>query len=987
MKKRKYKLLSIVGVIAMLISLFPVTLQAQTPTLSFEFPYPLSYDKNDKWNVGIDQTVHTEIDFANYSRMYVDNKKVRCSQLGIIAVAGAQYTVDLLDTKEYPETVKEKLKDIEAFGYGMNNDTSDEMDFATSIRIWQELNTYNSNEHAKPTHIHPDIQNKIDIINQRLSIKEKNVSFQNNTIQLIGYGEKYGITLNDSENVFQHYINKKIDGVHYKRSGNTIKVWVERGNNPSGTLEFQLFPTNKSDVSLAYSSVNKSQDVIYLSGAKPKTMSISYQVNEGEVELKKQDIETGTISQGNASLFENGNYRLYYAKDVVINNTVVHKQNELVSEKNIGKDLRMEWKHLICADYYIQESNAPTGYLLDSTKHYFSINKNNKKVTLLSKEQVKKQGAEIIKISSNGESSEVIYLEGAEFSGKLLSEVNEKGKENAAVVTTVTTDKNGYAKIPELPYGTYIFYETKTPEGYLTAQPFIIEITQDSRDPLPVRVVNNVPFEAYIHGIKQNGATAQTITLTSAVFELYDSNGDVVSFKLGTKELTKLSTDENGVFSTPLKIKSGVYTIKEIETPKGFIKLELPITVTVSNDTISYDDKGNAFVEIKISNERPEGKVLLSKVFEENENLDDETLEAGFEIRTSTPIIDPTDGSVEYEKGSIIKNPNREDGLFVVKQYETIEIDHLPIGAEGSTFIFSEKILPTGYQKIEDFTIEFKITDDTTKTYTIQKEVENKIITMDIEIIKTNEFTNEVILDKDFEFTMYEDIECTKVVESAKGDLSSGSVYFSDIPYGSTRYFKETSAPEGYILSDEVIKVVFDEQYLDIGSVIQIEYTNKPIPKISTLAKGKANQKTFDPSVKNTILDVTHTEDFDTSITYDRTTEVISKKDNKAIFTINDTVSFEQKDTESIIELVIPANTVTEDGDYYIAQHYYDCSNGELYLSHNDANDKNQSIKFQTKKQPKTYDTTYTSGWLSLIGLSIITITSLLYWNKKKVKK
>lgn len=75
MKKRKYKLLSIVGVIAMLISLFPVTLQAQTPTLLFEFPYPLSYDKNDKWNIGIDQSVHTEIDLPTIQECMLTTKK------------------------------------------------------------------------------------------------------------------------------------------------------------------------------------------------------------------------------------------------------------------------------------------------------------------------------------------------------------------------------------------------------------------------------------------------------------------------------------------------------------------------------------------------------------------------------------------------------------------------------------------------------------------------------------------------------------------------------------------------------------------------------------------------------------------------------------------------------------------------------------------------------------------------------------------------
>ena len=57
-----------------------------------------------------------------------------------------------------------KLEWISSLGYGYKNDTSLEMDFATQIRIWQEI------EPGLITHIHPEIQSKIDLINQRLHV-------------------------------------------------------------------------------------------------------------------------------------------------------------------------------------------------------------------------------------------------------------------------------------------------------------------------------------------------------------------------------------------------------------------------------------------------------------------------------------------------------------------------------------------------------------------------------------------------------------------------------------------------------------------------------------------------------------------------------------------------------------------------------------------------------------------------------------------------
>lgn len=46
-------------------------------------------------------------------------------------------------------------------------------------------------------------------------------------------------------------------------------------------------------------------------------------------------------------------------------------------------------------------------------------------------------------------------------------------------VAEMFTDKNGRIETPELPYGTYVFVETTTPEHHVAAKPFIAYITQD----------------------------------------------------------------------------------------------------------------------------------------------------------------------------------------------------------------------------------------------------------------------------------------------------------------------------------------------------------------------------------------------------------------------------------------------------------------------------------------------------------------------------
>lgn len=90
-------------------------------------------------------------------------------------------------------------------------------------------------------------------------------------------------------------------------------------------------------------------------------------------------------------------------------------------------------------------------------------------------------------------------LAGAEFSVTNTSNhpvvVNGKTYGVGDVVATLVTDENGYAKVDELPYGTYVLRETKAPEGYVTnpAWMAIVMIREDG-----VTVSGTEPCEGVI---------------------------------------------------------------------------------------------------------------------------------------------------------------------------------------------------------------------------------------------------------------------------------------------------------------------------------------------------------------------------------------------------------------------------------------------------------------------------------------------------------
>lgn len=90
-----------------------------------------------------------------------------------------------------------------------------------------------------------------------------------------------------------------------------------------------------------------------------------------------------------------------------------------------------------------------------------------------------------------------------------------------------------------------------------------------------------------------------------------------------------------------------------------------------------------------------------------------------------------------------------------------------------------------------------------------------------IRINKVDSKTDEPITNKDFEFTLYTDASCKDMLEILNEENNDGIIDF-DITYG-TYYLKETKAPDGYRLSDEIVKIEFN----DFG----VFFNNQPVEK------------------------------------------------------------------------------------------------------------------------------------------------------------
>ena len=125
------------------------------------------------------------------------------------------------------------------------------------------------------------------------------------------------------------------------------------------------------------------------------------------------------------------------------------------------------------------------------------------------------------------------------------------------------------------------------------------------------------------------------------------------------------------------------------------------------------------------------------------------------------------------------------------------------ITLEEGTYYVKELQAPDGYLLNQEI-MEIKILVERTVTISVSDEP----IPPEIDLIvkKTNVIGKAL---EGAEFEVYEDEECSKLVGVGETDLE-GKLIFPGLIKGNTYYLKETKAPQGYMLSNGVYKIVAD---------------------------------------------------------------------------------------------------------------------------------------------------------------------------------
>ena len=500
----------------------------------------------------------------------------------------------------------------------------------------------------------------------------------------------------------------------------------------------------------------------------------------GEITITKIDIDTGntnridgTSHHGDASI-KGAEYTLYAKEDIY---NVAKTVKYFSKDEEIAKFTFNEYgvasikitntstpaqisvsgntlKNVPLGSFYSNETIAPTGYTKDTNTYTYTLSykDSNTKVIKTSgivTNKVQQAPFEVIKVTTN-DNAIAETVEGAEFTAILTKYVDYYGSFDEALkhlnefaedeYSIFKTGSNGHGVSSLLAYGEYTVNEIYTPSPEIeTVEEFYVTIDKDSKTPVKELVANDLPFEAYIKLQKQDKKTGKFVIYSNATFELYKlnentKNWEQVQCKVGNKYYKTWTTNSEGVARTETKLESGNYRLLEIKIPTGFVQLDGELTFKVDrrNDTLNYDEDLDAWITVTAKNEQPTGILKLNKKVTLREDVDKTMIKdidftkISFELVADEDVIDYADGSIIYQKGTVV-------GKYNLNSDASLIIENIKMGRyhlKELTTIDGAVLDETEYKVI------FEQTDTKTKEYIVELNIENE--TTCIEISKTD---------------------------------------------------------------------------------------------------------------------------------------------------------------------------------------------------------------------------------------------------------
>ena len=458
--------------------------------------------------------------------------------------------------------------------------------------------------------------------------------------------------------------------------------------------------------------------------------------------------------------------------------------------------------------YKVQETKAPFGYELDPTVHTVELNS----TTPVTINHTNKKIIGSIQITKVDAEDPKKVLSGAEFT--LYDYKNN-------IVSKATTDINGIASFNNLTLGAYTIKETKAPNGYVLSDQVISTEIKTQGQSLKFTVINSKKV-GEVEFSKTDVSTGDIIEgATIEIKGVEESNKHInISF---------VSSKEGNKFKLPV----GKYEFKEIIAPEGYI---------LSEEIGTFEIKENGeVIKANLKNTPIIGSVEIIKIASEETTKDDSDEVIKDDSDKSDEVVkdDSKEASQTESDESSKASTKLKDAEFTLYDKDGKELSKVTTDENGfakfenipyGEYSIKETKSPEGYV-LTNTPINFKITKhQEILTYTIT----NDRAIGEVDFTKTDVSTGDIIEGAIIEIKGIEEIN--KDIKFTFISSKEGNRF--KLPTGKYE-FKETVAPEGYILSEEVGTFEIKEN----GEIVKANLKNVPFTANLKILKVDNNNK------------------------------------------------------------------------------------------------------------------------------------------------
>ena len=436
-----------------------------------------------------------------------------------------------------------------------------------------------------------------------------------------------------------------------------------------------------------------------------------------------------------------------------------------------------------------------------------------------------------------------------------------------------------YLQKENLEEGDYLIQETKAPEGYLlNSEVYTVHLQYGKVG--YIEIPNKKPG-----GVAVRKVDADTgLPLAGATFTISKLNGGVIG-------QPKVSGEDGYVRWNELQ--AGWYSIQETEAPKGYQRIEKPITVEVKDfEATQVEMKNSQFMSITVVKKDKNTEIPLAGAEFEVRSIDGtlvDTLVTDSSGSARTKRLEPgtykivetkapagyllsdevKDVVLTADKPQTVTFYNTPTTVIRFNKYDAVTKEPIPgvefeirtaddvvvksYTADASSTVITEKMEPGLYKIVETKTAPGYVDENTSVTVELKpgKNVNTDILNWPetvIRIQKVDAVTGDPLQDAEFEILDSDG----NVVASGLTTDKTGWAHSPVLPYGNYTV-REVKAPAGYSINTESFPVTLGK---GIDAIVRVE--DQPDTTIIIEKVDKATRKALGGAVFELRYDTGH---------------------------------------------------------------------------------------------------------------------------------